>query len=288
MYIIPTDLNYLDKFLKDGYIKFKFVKIYEQGFLIDLFHDEKAYVYLMVNSNFVKTCKFELSNECELKNTILSIRDIDRICFLTKEVYQQYKNKINVLHISSGFLSHKNFIEFLIHQTSANNLLQILNSDNLLTVGQVKNKSNITKVYNEGTLSRTHIKYNANKKYDDNIALSHEIDAVYFRVKFQNIPYERDEETDNPVFLYLKPSILKNYKWYLNYVDNFGFPDRRTIFKQNEDFIIDHPDFIANMFELVVFGPIKNLHSYISYICIPKHLKNQYVDLTKSLNIKWY
>jgi hypothetical protein len=196
------------------------------------------------------------------KNIMLS--DINKITFLFKNDYEKYLPKLKNKNIELTYLGKKNKIKNIVHQTTCENLSKILESNSLLLPSL---KKNLTQGYNEGTLKRKLISFkNFDKK--KHFEYSHEIDGIYFRVKFEIGEFFKDEEINKcSAYIFFKSNILDKYDWYLNEVDSFGIPSETTYFK-DQQYFIDSEEFFFNKFELVIPENIYELKKFIDYICV--------------------
>lgn len=290
MYTFGSSIEVLEHLFIEP-IELKPGKIFDKE-VINIYTDEyKQEIYIKLKKNVtVKVCPPSNPEIC-IPNSgngyPISISDVEEVVFLFQENYVQYEKKLSKLKIKSSYIGHHTNIEFLIHQTSFKNLEKILSSNKLMTVGEA-DKIRAEKVYNDGILRRKIIPYtNEVIKLPETALLSYEIDGVYFRVKFKGEKFYADEQIDNPIFFYLSPKILDDYDWHMNYVDQFGFPDRRTVFKKDRKYMVDNPEFLENMFELIVYKEIKNLSQYIVFVCIPDSFKKDFDASKTSVPIKW-
>lgn len=287
MIIIPIKPEWLTDIFKKGYMFFRNLKAYNRLKLIDVYSRAKEKIYILPSSHITTeyTEDMKSSDVIEYSNITLSLCDIKRICFLFKKDYDAFKNQhiADLLNISTDYLSHENTISCLIHETTLKNLVNILDSNTLLTVGEVRKDKKIDKLYNKQTFKNV-IKFDSDRKYIPRDSFYNEIDGVYFSVLFRknSLFYFGKKST----YIILKPSVLNDYNWHLNYNDNYGIPELGTIFKKDADFIIDHSDFTINFFELVILNKIENLSTYIHRIVIPKKEKSRMKDkLKKYLDI---
>lgn len=271
MIIIPISLAWLNEIFSKGYIFFRSLKAYNRLTTIEVYGRCRERVYILpsesISAEVVKD--MNTTSQFNFSDITLSLCNIKRICFLFKSDYEKFKHNdmCTLLNISTEYLSHENAIRNLIHVTTFKNLETILRSNKLLTVGTAKHNKDIDKVLNRNFTYKKATKFDRDRRYIPSDYFFNEIDGVYFWVLF----YKNSIRFTKPghVEIYLNPSILDDYDWYMNFQDNFGIPELGTLFKKDVDLIVDHSEFTINDFELVITSEINNLLKYVDTIYVP-------------------